>query len=142
MVSDLLCQLDTHRSMTPDGIHARVMRELLKELAKPLSITYQQSWLTGQVSSGWKLANITPTYKKGQKDYLGNYRPVSLTLVLGKVMEDIILSASTGHMQDDQGIKPSQHGFMKRRPCLTNLISLYDKVAHLVDEGKAVDVST
>lgn len=88
MVSDLLCQSDTHKSMTSDGIHARIKWEMLKELVKPLSITYQQSCLTGQVSSAWKLANATPIYKKGWKDYLGNYRPVSLTLVPGKVMED------------------------------------------------------
>lgn len=41
MDSDLLCQLDIQKSMTSDGIHARVMRELLKELVKPLSNTYQ-----------------------------------------------------------------------------------------------------
>ncbi|KAJ7407533.1 hypothetical protein WISP_125954 [Willisornis vidua] len=49
MVSDLLCQLDTHKSMGPEGIHPRVMRELVKELAKALSIIYQYSWLTGKV---------------------------------------------------------------------------------------------
>ncbi|KAK4831416.1 hypothetical protein QYF61_017547 [Mycteria americana] len=41
---------------------------------------------------------------------------------------------------DNQGIKPSQHGFRKGRSCLTNLISFYDKVTCVVDEGKAVDV--
>ena len=56
-------------------------------------------------------------------------------------MEQIILSAITWHWQDNQVIRPSQHGFMKGRSCLTNLISLYDKVTHLVDEGKAVDVA-
>ena len=54
-------------------------------------------------------------------------------------MEQIILSAITWHVQDNQVIRPSQHGLMKGRSCLTNLIS-YDKVTHLVDEGKAVDV--
>jgi len=42
-------------------------------------------------------------------------------------------------VKDNQGIRPSQHGFMKGRSCLTNLISFYDQVTHLVDEGKAVD---
>ena len=37
-------------------------------------------------------------------------------------------------------IRPSQHGFMKGRSCLTNLTSFYDKVTHLVDDGKTVDV--
>ncbi|KAK4806941.1 hypothetical protein QYF61_027308 [Mycteria americana] len=141
MVSDLLHHfLDTHKSMGPDGIHPRVLRELAKVLTKPLSIIYQQSWLTGEVPADWRLANVTPIYKKGQKEDPGNYRPVSLTLVPGKIMEQIILSAIMQHVQDNQVIRPSQHGFRKGRSCLTNLISFYDKVTHLVDEGKAVDV--
>ncbi|KAK4817547.1 hypothetical protein QYF61_019504, partial [Mycteria americana] len=66
--------------------------------------------------------------------------PVSLTSVPGKLMEQIILSAITWHVEDNQGIKPSQHGFRKGRSCLTNLISFYDKATCLMDEGKAVDV--
>ena len=82
---------------------------------------------------------MTPIYKKGQKEDLGNYRPVSLTSVPGKVMEQLILSELTMEVQDSQGIRPSQHGFMKGRSCLTSLIS-YDQVTWLVGEGKAVDV--
>ncbi|KAK4806819.1 hypothetical protein QYF61_005615 [Mycteria americana] len=140
MVSDLLHHLDTHKSMGPDEIHPRVLKELAEELTKPLSIIYQQSWLTGEVPADWRLANVTPIFKKGRKEDPGNYRPVSLTSVPGKLMEQIILSAITRHVENNQGIKPSQHGFRKGRSCLTNLISFYDKVTRLVDEGKAVDV--
>ncbi|GAB0183938.1 mitochondrial enolase superfamily member 1 [Grus japonensis] len=139
-VNDLLRHLDTHKSMGPDGIHPRVVRQLVEELAKPLSIIYQQSWLTGEVPVDWRLANVAPIYKKGPKEDLGNYRPVSLTSVPGKILERFILSVLTRQVQDNQGIRPSQHGFMKGRSCLTNLISFYDKVTRLVDEGKAVDV--
>ncbi|KAK4811169.1 hypothetical protein QYF61_019800 [Mycteria americana] len=135
MVSDLLHHLDTHKSMGPDEIHPRVLKELAEVLTKPLSIIYQQSWLTGDVPVDWRLAN-----KKGRKEDPGNYRPVSLTSVPGKLMEQIILSAITRHVENNQGIKPRQHGFRKGRSCLTNLISFYDKVTRLVDEGKAVDV--
>jgi len=55
-------------------------------------------------------------------------------------MEQFILSALTGHVKDNQGIRLSQHGFMKGRSCLTNLISFYDQVTRLVDEKKAGDV--
>jgi len=55
-------------------------------------------------------------------------------------MEQFILSALTGHVKDNQGISPSQRGFIKGRSCFTNLISFYDQVTRLVDEGKVVDV--
>ena len=105
-----------------DGIHPSVLRELAEELTKPLSIIYQQSWSPGEVPDGWRLADVTPLYKKGWKEGLGNYSPVSLTLVPGKVMEPFI----TRRAQDSQGIRPSQHGFMKSTSCLTNLIC-YDQ---------------
>ncbi|KAK4827375.1 hypothetical protein QYF61_017313, partial [Mycteria americana] len=136
---DLLCHPDIHKSMGLDGIHPRVLRELVEELAKPLSIIYQQSWLTGEVPNNWRLANLMPIYKKGWKEDLGNYRLVGLTSVPGKVMERFILSALNRHVQANQRIRPSQHGFMKDRSCLINLI-FYDQVTHLVDEGKAVGV--
>jgi len=135
-VNNLLCHLDTHKSMGLDGIHPRVLREL----AKPLSIICQQSWLTGEVPDDWRITSVTAIYKKGWKEDPGINRPVSLTSVLGKIMERFILSALTRHVKDNQGIRPSQHGFMKGRSCLTNLISFHDQVTHLLDEGKAVDV--
>ena len=73
--------------MGPGGIHPRVLRELVEELAKPLSIIYQQSWSTGEVPEDWRPANVTSIYKKGRREDPGNYRPVSLTSVPGDIME-------------------------------------------------------
>ena len=89
--------------MGPDRIHLKVLRELAEQLTKPLSIIYQQSWQTGEVPEDWRLGNVTPIYKKGRKEDPGKYRPVSLTSVLGKVMEQITQNAITRHMQDNQG---------------------------------------
>ena len=139
-VRDVLLQLDCHKSMGLDEIHPRVLRELEEVIAKPLSIIYQCSLLTGEVPEDWRLANVTPIYKKGCKEDRGNYRPVSLTSVPGKIMEQIVLREIMQHVQDNRGIRSSQHGFTKDRSCLTSLISFYDLVTHLVDEGKAVDV--
>ncbi|KAK4816123.1 hypothetical protein QYF61_011359 [Mycteria americana] len=125
----MLRHLDTHKSMGPDRIHPRVLRELAEELAKPLSIIYQQSWLTGEVPDDWRLASVTPIYKKGQQEDLGNYRPVSLTSVPGKIVEWFILSVLNRHVQANQGIRPSHHGFMKGRSCLTNLIFFCNQLA-------------
>ena len=117
-----------------------MLRELAEVIAELLSIIYQCSLLTGEVPEDWRLANMTPIYKKGCREDPGNYRPVSLTSVPGKIMEQIVLRETTRHMRDNRGIRPSQHGFMKGRSCLTNLISFYDLATRLVDEGKAVDV--
>ncbi|KAM8793546.1 E3 ubiquitin-protein ligase RNF38-like [Eudromia elegans] len=84
-VSDLLLHLDTHKSRGPDGIHSRVLKELAEVLAKLLSIIYQRSWSTGEIPDNWRLASVTPIYKKGWMEDLDNYRPVSLTSVLGKI---------------------------------------------------------
>ena len=88
----------------------------------------------------WKLANVTSIFKNSRKDDPGSYRPISLTLVPGKVMERIISGTIMDQLKVNQGIRPSQHGFTNARSCLTNLISFYDKVTQLVDEGQAVDV--
>ncbi|KFQ33117.1 hypothetical protein N332_14752, partial [Mesitornis unicolor] len=104
MVSDLLHHLDIHKSIGPDGLHPRMLKELAEVLAKPLFIIYQQSWLTGEVPVDWRLANVTPIYKKGRKEDPGNYRPVSLTSVPGKTMEQIILSTITHYLRDNQMI--------------------------------------
>ncbi|RMB94617.1 hypothetical protein DUI87_29432 [Hirundo rustica rustica] len=139
-VRELLRCLDTHKSMGTDGIHPRVMRELADDLAKPLSITYQQSWLAGEVPDDWKLANVTPIHKNSGREDPRIYKPVSLTSVPGKIMEQFILSVITQDLQDGQGLRPSQHRFRRGRSCLTSLVSFYDQVTHLIDAGRAVDV--
>ena len=68
-----------------------MLRELAEVTAELLAIIYQRSLLTGEVPEDWRLANVTPIYKKGRKEDPGNYRPVSLTSVPGKVMEQIVL---------------------------------------------------
>lgn len=79
------------------------MRGLAEELAKLLSIIYHQSWLTKEVLGHWKMANVIPINKKGQKEDPENNRSVSLTPALWEVMEQIILSAITWHLQDGWG---------------------------------------
>jgi len=95
MASDLLHHLDTHKSIGQDKIHPMVLTELAEVLTKTLSIISQQSWLTREIPVDWSLANMKPIYRKGWKYDPGNYRPVSLTSMLGKVMEQIILRAIT-----------------------------------------------
>ncbi|PKU35037.1 rna-directed dna polymerase from mobile element jockey-like [Limosa lapponica baueri] len=138
MVSDLLYPLDVHKSMGPDGIHPRVLRELAEVFAKPLSIIYQQSWLTGEV-----LLHCDTHLQEGLEG--GSRELQACQPDLGsregyRAAHLLILRAITQHVQDKRVTRSSQHEFMKGRSSLTNLISFYDKVTYLVDKGKAVDV--
>ena len=86
-IEELLDKLKPASAPGPDGIWPRLLREISKQMAYPLSIVFQKSLDATEVPSDWKSANVTPIFKKGSKTDPGNYRPVSLTSVLGKIME-------------------------------------------------------
>jgi len=112
-VRDLLSKMDAHKSICPDGIHPRVLRELVDVIAEPLSTIFERSWRTGEVPEDWKKANVTPIFKKGKKEDPGKYRPVSLTSILGKVMKQLILEVTIRQVEEKKVIRSSQHGFTK-----------------------------
>jgi len=87
LVRELLQELDPYKSMNPDIIHSRVLRELADVVVRLLSIIFERLWSSGDIPEHWKKACVTNVYKKGLKEDPGNYRPISLTSVPGRVME-------------------------------------------------------
>ncbi|KFW69433.1 hypothetical protein AS28_06279, partial [Pygoscelis adeliae] len=99
-VCDHLRILNIHKSMGPDEVHPRVLRELADVVAKPLSMIFEKSWQLGEVSCDWRKGNIATIFKMGRNEDPGNDQPVSLISVSGKIMEKILLEVKLKHMED------------------------------------------
>lgn len=126
MVSDLLLHLDIHKFVRIPGVHLRILRELAEVLVKPLSIIYQQSWLTREVSVDCRLANVMPIY---QKVWKGRSRE------LQACQSDLSASKSHGadnfdyHFAANVG-QAGDQAQLKDISCLRSLF-FYDKVTCL-----------
>uniref|UniRef100_A0A8C5M941 Reverse transcriptase domain-containing protein n=1 Tax=Leptobrachium leishanense TaxID=445787 RepID=A0A8C5M941_9ANUR len=127
--------------MGPDGIHPKLLKELSDVIAKPLTDLFNQSLLMGVVPEDWKLTNVVPIHKKGSREESGNYRPVSLTSVVGKLMETMLKERIVDHLKTHRLQDQKQHGFTSGRSCQTNLIDFFDWVTKIIDTGGAVDIA-
>ena len=116
-MKEKIAKLRTNAAPGPEQICTRVLQAVVDVLALPISVLYARSLEEGVVPGDWRRANVAPIYKKGPKSEAGNYRPVSLTCILCKVMESIIRDAITQHLASNNLILPSQHGFMARKSC-------------------------
>jgi len=74
--------------------------EVAVEVAKPLSIILEK-WQSDEVPSDWETGNVITFFKRGKKEDSGNYRPVSLTFVSNKIMEQILLETTQRHMKQE-----------------------------------------
>ena len=126
--------------MGPDELSSRVLKELADVLAEPVTIIYKKSLEQEAIPSDWLNARVVPTYKKGQRYDCSNYRPISLTCILCKVMEHIVVSHIMKHLQSNNILYPLQHGFRNKRSCETQLLQFIDDEASNMDNGLQTDL--
>ena len=100
-VEKKLHELNQFKAQGPDLIPPKVLKELSKEIAIPLSKIFNKSLETGKIPYDWKSAEVTAIFKKGSKSEPGNYRPVSLTCIACKVLESLIRDVIVSHFTDN-----------------------------------------
>ena len=106
----------------PDNISARLLKETNLELCKPLTTLFKRSIAESKLPDAWKEAQIVPIYKKGQKSKPGNYRPISLTSVVGKVLERLVKEEIMNFLEENNLLSQSQFGFRNGRSCQLQLL--------------------
>ena len=106
----------------------------------PLATVMRKTLEDGSMPADWRTTNVCPIFKKGAKKHPGNYRSVSLTAVCCKMLESIIKDDIVKHLEKHKLIRSTQHGFMKRNSCTSNLLAFLEKITVAVDNGDAVDI--
>ena len=139
-ILDILKNLKVDKAPGPDGILPRVVSEVRGLISRPLKLIFDKSMESGRVPSEWKEATIIPIFKKGKKNMPQNYRPISITSVICKIMERIVRDTIMGHLEYCNLIANDQFGFVKGRSCTLQLLTCMEEWTNLLDKGSSVDV--
>ena len=137
-VAAALHSLDVTIASGPDEITARLLKETAEQIAPSLTLLYNQSLNIGVFPEEWKLANIVSVFKKDIKEYVENYRPISLLSIISKVLERCVLVRLRDHLL--QLLHRAQHGFIPGRSCVTELVEVLNYIGSLLDSGQQTDV--
>ena len=138
-VHKLLSNLNPTKAAGPDDIPCRLLKELASELAPVLTLLFNKSLASGELPGIWKHARVQPVFKKGDRSLPGNYRPILLTCVCCKLLEHIVTSEISSHLNKYNIITDAQHGFRKKRSCESQLILTVDDLAATVDKAGQTD---
>ena len=139
-VRHLLLGLKTGKAHGLDCIPAKILKASAEYIAPCLLRLFQQSIDAGEVPDDWRMASISAVFKKGDKSDPSNYRPVSLTSVCCKILEHIIYSNITDHLDENRSTVHYQHGFRSKHPCDKQLIGAMEDIYRSMDHGHQTDL--
>ena len=135
-----LQELDISKSPGPDGWHQRFLKESAEQLTVPLCVLFRKFLDSGFIPNEWKIAHVTPVFKKGNRQQSSNYRPISLTSALCKVFESILKDGITEFFATNHLLADEQYGFRAGRSCATQLLFAMDNWTDALQQGIPIDV--
>ena len=135
---NLLKSLDTSKACGPDGIPALLLKECCEQVAPSLCAIFNQSLSSSSLPTEWKSADIVPIHKKDSKEPAEHYRPISLLSINSKILERCVFTRLYDHLKCS--ITELQHGFLKNRSCVTQLLSALHAIGLNLDKNIQTDV--
>ena len=139
-IAKILKTLHPRKAAGLDAIHPAVLREIADVISIPLQIIYQRSLDHAILPKKWLQAGVIPIFKKGATTDPANYRPVSLTSVLCKVLERIIVTHILRHLNANHLHAAQQHGFLPKKSITTNLLEALNIWTEALMHNLPVDV--
>ena len=129
-----------YKAPGPDRIKPLLLQKLCLEIAPILQVIFSKSLDEGSLPPDWLKANVSPVFKKGEESSPSNYRHISLTCILFKILQHIITSNIVKDLDDIKILYDLQHGFRAKRSCETQLIVLVEELHQNMKAGKQTDV--
>ena len=139
MVEDEIKILKITKSPGPDGIHPIMLIQLAPYLKTPLTLLFNKTLETGEIPADWKKGRISSIFKKGAKNRAENYRPISLTSIVCKLMEKFIKQEILDYLLENDLLSKKQHGFISGRSTVTQLLRYLDDCIEEISDGSVVD---
>ena len=135
MFNKCLDKLKDESATGPDKITPHVLKELGDFVSFPLCMIFSKSLSTGEVPNDWKIVHVIPVFKKGNRCLAENYRPISLTSIVCKILESFIYRAIVNYLSEHRLLNASRHGFVSKRSCLNNLLEYLETLTSLLNKG-------
>ena len=137
-IAKIIQNLDSGKAHGHDNISINMLKIYGSAIYKPLAIILKQWVDTGIFPSEWKKGNIVPIHKKGNKETLNNYRPVSLLPICGKILERLIFDEMFKFFIENELILSNQSGFKPGDSCDSQLLPITHDIYKSFDEGHEV----
>ena len=139
-IRKIIQKLNINKTSGPDLIESITLKSCCEALLPYMKILFNSSIQSSEIPQDFKDANVVPIFKKGDKQLSCNYRPVSLTSILGKILESLVKNCIADFLNENELVCKSQHRFINKRSTNTNLIEFYDDVLEQFSHGGKLDI--
>ena len=124
-----------------DNLPAWFIKKIKCHLIFPFLTIFKKSLTTGEIPLDWKYSIIVPVLKEGKNPNLPeSYRPISLTSAVSKILEKIVHKYMMIYLSQNSILSPNQHGFLKNKSTLTNLLLTLNDITKAIDEKNNIDI--